>query len=109
MFEIPRANSSLDYLVLMRALEVKRCLDAIGGVDYLMGLGSDLPRRFNPSAHVDIEAWRRREVQRICQAVLSRAGEGADTAVELLGELQSQVLDVLAVEEALGVGDSPSH
>ena len=55
MVEILTTGSDIDYLILRHALEQKKLLEAVGGFGYIMDLGSDLPRRFDPSTHVELD------------------------------------------------------
>lgn len=93
-------GSTLDYLTLRNALEQKKWLDSVGGFGYIMDLGSDLPRHFDPSAHVEIviDAWKRREIGKICQTFASRI-DGEETAGDLLNAMQKEVMDALAETE----------
>ena len=97
MVEILTTGSDVDYLILRHALEQKKWLEAVGGIGYISDLGSDLPRHFDPSAHIDIviDAWKLRQVRRICQTISSRADDGVETAGELLNAMQAQVMDLL--------------
>jgi len=98
--EMLAAGSTLDYLTLIHELDRRKWLDGIGGVGYITDLGNLLPRRFDPSGHVEIviDSWKRRQVAGICQTFSCRA-DGTEDTNALLCEMQSRVLDVLAETE----------
>ena len=96
LVELAEEGKQPDYMLVAEALTRKRSLDSVGGITYLMDLGKDLPRRFDPQPHVDriIEKWKLRRGMIICERYSSQfaAEEGAD---ELLSQMQGDVFDAM--------------
>jgi replicative DNA helicase len=89
-------GAAVDYILVAEALKKMGALDSIGGMAYLMELGSDLPRHFNPTAHVEtiIEKWKLRTGINICDRYSSQFADEAPSD-ETLSLMQADVFDAL--------------
>lgn len=89
-------GASVDYLGVSEELRKSRDLDAVGGLSYLMDLGSDIPRNFDPAAHVEtiIEKWKLRCGLSICERYSSQFSDESPSD-ETLSLMQSDVFDAM--------------
>lgn len=101
--EIAEEGRQPDPMLVAEWLAKRGALEAVGGHAFLSDLGKDLPRRFDPHAHVDriIEKWKLRRGITICDRYTSQfqAEDGAD---DLLAAMQGDVFDAMQ-EKALHV------
>lgn len=89
-------GASADYLAVTQELAKLRRLEDVGGLAYVMDLGSGLPRNFDPSEHVDriIEKWKLRTGMHICDRYQSQFAE-EEPADVTLSRMQAEVFDAL--------------
>lgn len=90
------SQERVDYIAITQELGKMRRLEEVGGLAYVMDLGSGLPRNFDPSEHVDriIEKWKLRVGMNICERYSCQLAEeeGAD---QTLSAMQAEVFDAL--------------
>lgn len=96
---------SIDYLAVTQELAKLRRLEDVGGLAYVMDLGSGLPRNFDPSEHVDriIEKWKLRTGMHICERYSSQFAE-QEPADATLSRMQAEVFDAM---QELAAQDDP--
>lgn len=96
LLELAEEGKQPDFMLVAEALTRKRSLDAVGGMGFLSELGSDLPRKFDPQAHVDriIEKWKLRRGITICDRYTSQF-QAEGEADELLSQMQGDVFDAM--------------
>ena len=89
-------GDSPDTMLLAERLRRTGELEAVGGTPYLADLGSDLPRNFNPAAHVEtiIEKWKLRTGINICDRYASQFADEAPSD-ETLSLMQADVFDAM--------------
>jgi replicative DNA helicase len=114
-----------DFLALVNEFRRSGDLDAVGGAGYISDLGTDLPRRFDPTAHAEIiiEKWKLRSGMRICERYSAQFA-GEEPSDGTLSLMQAEVFDTMqensnnrdpriaaltvpALEEALDYTKSP--
>lgn len=85
-----------NYILVADALKRRSELDAVGGIPYIMDLGTLLPRHFDPSRHIDeiIETWKLRQGLTICDRYQSRFA-ALEPSDEILSAMQSDVFDAM--------------
>lgn len=96
LVKLIEAGTSVDYIHVAEALRKNNTLDSIGGFGYLMDLGTDLPRHFDPTRHVEtiIEKWKLRCGLLICDRYSSQFADEAPSD-ETLSLMQSDVFDAM--------------
>lgn len=89
-------GSSMDSMLLAESLRKTGELESVGGIPYISDLGSDLPRNFNPAAHVEtiIEKWKLRTGMIICDRYASQFAEEAPSDATL-SLMQADVFDAM--------------
>lgn len=104
MMELGRAGGSVDIVTLANLLAAKKEVESVGGVAYLASLTEGLPRRPVINEYIAIihDKSMARRIMAACSAALSRAEDQSETALEVLGKLQSDLTDV---EQSNGHGN----
>lgn len=94
--EIIESGAQADYIAIADRLRKSGELDTVGGLGYIVDLGSDIPRRFNPSEHVEtvIEKWKLRTGMRICERYSAQFADElpSDATLSLM---QAEVFDAM--------------
>lgn len=94
--EIIEAGEIPDYIAIAERLRKAGQLDSIGGPAYVSSLADDLPRKFNPTGHVEtiLEKWKLRTGMKICERYSSQfADESPSDAT--LSLMQAEVFDAM--------------
>lgn len=92
------AGQSVDIITLAQELGVHREMAAIGGAAYLAGLTDGLPRRPSIGDYLRIvrdKAMLRRLMEISTQAI-ERASDQSESALEVFGDVQQQIIDATA-------------
>lgn len=89
-------GASIDYLSVSEELRKSHDLDSIGGLTIIADLGTDIPRNFDPSGHVEtiIEKWKLRTGMLICDRYSSQFSEELPSDATL-SMMQSDVFDAM--------------
>lgn len=94
--KIIEGGSEPDYISIAEQLRKAGELDSIGGLPYISDLASDLPRKFNPTGHVEtiIEKWKLRTGMRICERYSAQFEEESPSDATL-SLMQAEVFDAM--------------
>lgn len=89
-------GASIDYLSVSEELRKSHDLDSVGGLTIIADLGTDIPRNFDPSGHVEtiIEKWKLRTGMLICDRYSSQFSEELPSDATL-SMMQSDVFDAM--------------
>jgi replicative DNA helicase len=96
MTELMNEQRAVDIVTLAAELDRYKERDAIGGVAYLASLTEGLPRR--PVIEEYIRSVKDKSLLRrlmlICSSAIARAADQSDSALEVLGEAEAQLMQV---------------
>lgn len=93
MGELVEANKSIDIVTLVDELSRHKEVETIGGVAYLASLTEGLPMRPVIGDYIRIVKDKSllRNLMATCSATISRAADQGESALEVLGNLESQI------------------
>ncbi len=96
MSELMDAQRAVDIVTLAAELDRFKERDAVGGVAYLASLTEGLPRRPVIEEYIRIVKDKSllRKLMMICSSAIARAADQGETALEVLGAAESQLLEV---------------
>ena len=96
MTELMNAQRAVDIVTLAAELDRYKERDAIGGVAYLASLTEGLPRRPVIEEYIRIVKDKSllRKLMLICSAAIARAADQGETALEVLGAAEAQLMEV---------------
>jgi replicative DNA helicase len=103
MSELMDEQRAVDIVTLSHQLAKYKEIEAVGGVAYLASLTEGLPRRPVIEEYIRIVKDKSllRRLMMICSAAIARAADQSETALEVLGAAEMQLLEV----SEKGVGD----
>ena len=98
LFGMVEGILSVDETTLAEELKKRKWLSNVGGVAYLMGLSEGIYRNIHIEEHVKIikDKARLRRLMTILNAGLTRAQDQSETADQVLGDVQSRLMDEAA-------------
>ncbi len=104
MGELIDEQRPVDIVTLSHELARYKEVEAVGGVAYLASLTEGLPRRPVIEEYVKIVKDKSllRKLMAICSAAIARAADQSETALEVLGAAEMQLLEVS--EKGMGSG-----
>jgi replicative DNA helicase len=96
MSELMNSQRAVDIVTLANELARFKEIEAVGGVAYLASLTEGLPRRPVIDEYIRIVKDKSllRKLMLICSAAIARAADQGETALEVLGAAESQLLEV---------------
>jgi replicative DNA helicase len=96
MTELMNEQRAVDIVTLAAELDRYKERDAIGGVAYLASLTEGLPRRPVIEEYIRIVKDKSllRRLMLICSSAIARAADQSDSALEVLGEAEAQLMQV---------------
>ena len=96
MSELMDAQRAVDIVTLANELARYKEVEAVGGVAYLASLTEGLPRRPVIEEYIRIVKDKSllRQLMAICSAAIARAADQSETALEVLGAAEAQLLEV---------------
>jgi len=96
MTELMNEQRPVDIVTLANELARYKEVEAVGGVAYLASLTEGLPRRPVIEEYVRIVKDKSllRRLMGICSAAIARAADQSETALEVIGAAESQLLEV---------------
>ena len=96
MGELRDSNRAVDIVTLAEELARYKEVEAVGGVAYLASLTEGLPRRPVIEEYIRIVKDKSllRRLMGICSAAIARAADQSETALEVLGDAEAQLLEV---------------
>jgi replicative DNA helicase len=96
MTELMNAQRAVDIVTLAAELDRYKERDTIGGVAYLASLTEGLPRRPVIEEYIRIVKDKSllRKLMLICSSAIARAADQGETALEVLGAAESQLMEV---------------
>jgi replicative DNA helicase len=96
MTELMNTQRAVDIVTLAAELDRYKERDAIGGVAYLASLTEGLPRRPVIEEYIRIVKDKSllRKLMLICSAAIARAADQGETALEVLGAAEAQLMEV---------------
>ena len=96
MTELMNAQRAVDIVTLANELARNKEIEAVGGVAYLASLTEGLPLRPVIEEYIRIVKDKSllRKLMAICSAAIARAADQSETALEVLGAAESQLLEV---------------
>jgi replicative DNA helicase len=96
MTELMDEQRAVDIVTLANALDRYKELDSVGGRAYLFSLTEGLPRRPVIEEYIRIVKDKSllRRLMLICSAAIARAADQGETALEVLGAAESQLMEV---------------
>jgi replicative DNA helicase len=85
-----------NYMASIKVSESMNEIESVGGVSYLASLTEGLPRRpvIDEYVHICKDKALLRKLMLICSAGIARAADQGETALDVLGAVQSQLADV---------------
>ena len=96
MSELMNLQRAVDIVTLSNELARYKEIEAVGGVAYLASLTEGLPLRPVIDEYIRIVKDKSllRRLMAICSAAIARAADQSETALEVLGAAESQLLEV---------------
>ncbi len=96
MADLIDAQQAVDIITLAAELDRHKEKETVGGVAFLASLTEGLPRRPQIADYIRIvkEKSQLRRLMAICSSVLSRAADQSETAMAVLEDAESQLLEV---------------
>ncbi len=96
MSELMDSEQAVDIVTLANELARYKEIEAVGGVAYLASLTEGLPRRPVIEDYIRIVKDKSllRRLMGICSAAIARAADQSETALEVLADAESQLLEV---------------
>jgi replicative DNA helicase len=96
MSELMNSQRAVDIVTLANELSRYKEVEAVGGVAYLASLTEGLPRRPVIEEYIRIikDKSLLRRLMSICSAAIARAADQSETALEVLGAAETQLLEV---------------
>lgn len=96
MTDLADAQQTIDLVTLSEELRRNKELEAVGGVAWLSSLTEGLPRRPRITDYVKLirDKSMARRAMSICSAAIARYADQSETALEVLEDLESQLIDV---------------
>jgi replicative DNA helicase len=96
MSELMNSQRAVDIVTLANELARYKEVEAVGGVAYLASLTEGLPRRPVIEEYIRIVKDKSllRRLMGICSMAIARAADQSETALEVLGAAESQLLEV---------------
>ncbi|HZP04443.1 MAG TPA: replicative DNA helicase [Terracidiphilus sp.] len=96
MTELMNEQRAVDIVTLSHELARYKEIEAVGGVAYLASLTEGLPRRPVIEEYVRIVKDKSllRRLMGICSAAIARAADQSETALEVIGAAETQLLEV---------------
>ena len=96
MSELMDAQRAVDIVTLANELARYKEVESVGGVAYLAGLTEGLPRRPVIEEYIRIVKDKSllRKLMAICSAAIARAADQGESALEVLGAAESQLMEV---------------
>src|SRR6202034_3892391 len=96
MTELGGAGHAIDLVTLANELARYKEIESVGGVAYLAGLTEGLPRRPVIEEYIRIVKDKSllRKLMGICSMAIARAADQGETALEVLGAAESQLMEV---------------
>ena len=96
MTELMDAQRAVDIVTLANELARYKEVEAVGGVAYLASLTEGLPRRPVIEEYIRIVKDKSllRKLMGICSMAIARAADQSETALEVLGAAESQLMEV---------------
>jgi replicative DNA helicase len=96
MSELMESQRAVDIVTLANELARYKEVEAVGGVAYLASLTEGLPRRPVIEDYIRIVKDKSllRRLMSICSVAIARAADQSETALEVLGAAESQLLEV---------------
>src|SRR4051795_9961255 len=96
MTELLAEQRPVDIVTLANELAKFKEIEAVGGVAYLASLTEGLPRRPVIEEYIKIVKDKSllRRLMGICSAAIARAADQSETALEVIGAAETQLLEV---------------
>src|ERR1700758_5834615 len=96
MSELMNTQRAVDIVTLAEELARNKEVESVGGVAYLASLTEGLPRRPVIEEYIRIVKDKSllRRLMTICAAAIARAADQSETALEVLGAAETQLLEV---------------
>jgi len=109
MSELIDSERAVDIVTLANELSRNKEVEAVGGVAYLASLTEGLPRRPVIEEYIRIVKDRSllRKLMLICSAAIARAADQSETALEVIGAAEADLLKVS--EKGVGQGFQPLY
>ena len=95
MSELMNSQRAVDIVTLANELARYKEIEAVGGVAYLASLTEGLPLRpvIDEYIHIVKDKSLLRRLMAICSAAIARAADQSETALEVLGAAETQLLE----------------
>jgi replicative DNA helicase len=92
MIQLLKAGNAVDIVTLANKLAANHEVEAVGGVAYLASLTEGIPRRPVITEYIGIvkDKSMLRKAMGICSQAIARAADQSETALEVIGDTQSQ-------------------
>src|SRR5579863_4346946 len=96
MSDLMNSQRAVDIVTLAEELAKNKEVESVGGVAYLASLTEGLPRRPVIEEYIRIVKDKSllRRLMAICSAAIARAADQAETALEVIGAAETQLLEV---------------
>src|ERR1700749_3267544 len=96
MTELMNSQRAVDIVTLANELARYKEVESVGGVAYLASLTEGLPRRPVIEEYIRIikDKSLLRRLMGICSAAIARAADQSETALEVIGAAETQLLEV---------------
>lgn len=96
MSELMDANHAVDIVTLANELARWKEIESVGGVAYLASLTEGVPRRMAIDEYIRIvkDKSQLRKLMLVCSAAIARAAEQSDTALSVLEDAESRLLEI---------------
>lgn len=94
--QLIESGREADSIAIRESLQRTGELDSVGGFGYIIDLTDGLPRKFNPSEHVEtlIEKWKLRTGMRICERYSAQFSDESPSDATL-SLMQAEVFDAM--------------
>jgi replicative DNA helicase len=96
MLELSELGHAIDFVTVAEVLIRRKELEAVGGRAYLMSLTEGLPRHLAIESYVTVVKDKSilRQLMQVCELGLNRAADQSETSLDVLGAVESRLLEI---------------
>ncbi len=96
MLELSELGHAIDFVTVAEVLIRRKELEAVGGRAYLMSLTEGLPRHLAIENYVQVVKDKSilRQLMQVCELGLNRAADQSETSLDVLGAVESRLLEI---------------
>lgn len=104
MLELKNKNKNVDYLTLKEALENKKQLDNVGGINYLIELSQKVPTSANAEFYAEIvlEKSNLRKLLKVSNELIKDIYDSDENSIKLVEKVERELNDISELRNSSG-------